>query len=82
MVRSLLESIQERRKKKELWRLFLPESGRFEKKKKKKIVEERGRKTEDPSSKMAGKAAVAVFLHLKPSSVKIGEGDLRGNAGM
>lgn len=44
MVRSLLESIQERRKKKELSRLFLPESGRFEKKKKEKNRRGKGKK--------------------------------------
>jgi len=32
---------------------------------------------------MAGKATVSVLLHLKPSSVgQIGEGDLRGHAGV
>lgn len=82
MVRSLLESIQERRKKRSSRGSSFLKVDASKKKKKKKIVEERGRKSEDPSSKMAGKAAVAVFLHLKPSSVKIGEGDLRGNAGM
>lgn len=31
---------------------------------------------------MAGEAAVSVLFHLKPSSVEIGEGHLRGDAGV
>lgn len=40
------------------------------------------RKRDNPSSEMAGEAAVSVLVHFKPSSVQIGEGDLRGDARM